>query len=249
MASVSSSPDKNLSLPRLLVEWWVQRVPKHGWIATGKEFFSELRDFILESTPERRRQRYGDVEFDWDHRVDTTSATVGFRDRLLGVFHSAYQPTEPGPFREMIGQLPLDYREFTFIDLGCGKGRTLLMASDYPFRRVVGVELLPSLHQIAVENANKYAKRRQLSAPIEVVCADARNFNFPGGPLVVYLFHPFPEPVLEEVLGNLDRSLQQHPRPAYVIYYNPVLEHVLSGRVNWRRAARTEHCAIYVTAA
>ena len=245
---MASPPEKNFSFPRLLVDWWAQRVPKHGWIATTKEFFSELRDFILESTPERRRQRYGDVEFDWDHRVDTTSATVSFRDRLLGVFHSAYQPTEPEPFREMIDQLAIDYHHFTFIDLGCGKGRTLLMASDYPFRRVVGVELLPSLHSIALDNANKYTSR-QASAPIEVVCADARNFPFPDGPLVVYLFHPFPEPVLEEVLGNLERSLQQYPRPAYLIYYNPVLEHVLSSRQNWLRKSRTEHCAIYVTAA
>ena len=45
---------------------------------------------------------------------------------------------------------------FTFVDLGSGKGRTLLMASDYPFRRIIGVELLPSLHQIAQENLRQY---------------------------------------------------------------------------------------------
>ncbi len=244
---MANSVDKHPSLTRALAEWWGGRVRHHGFAATAKELVCEIWDFLLECTPERRRQRYGDVEYDWEHRVDTTSATVSLRDRLLGVFHSAYQPTEPEPFREMLNQLPIPFRDFIFIDLGCGKGRTLLMASDYPFRRILGVELLPSLRRIAVQNAAKYSSDRQQCSHIEVVCSDARNFAFPGEPLVLYLFHPFPEPVLQQVLANLERSLDQQPRPAYLIYYNPVLEHVLSGRRNWRRTTRTEHCAIYVT--
>ena len=47
-----------------------------------------LAEFVRDSTPERLRQRYGDADYDWDHRVNTTSAAVGWRDRLLGVFHS-----------------------------------------------------------------------------------------------------------------------------------------------------------------
>ncbi len=245
---MADSP-RHPSLVRALIEWWRARLRHHSLIATTKEFLSELWDFVLESTPERRRQRYGDVEFDWDHRVDTTSATVGFRDRLLGVFHSAYQPTEPAPFREMIDQLPINYHEFTFVDLGCGKGRTLLMASDYPFRRIIGVELLPALCEVAKGNVAKYASDRQQCSNFDLVCGDARNYSFPQQPLVVYLFHPFPEPVLAEVLKNLEASLRQQPRPAYLIYYNPVLEHVLTDRSGWQRTTRTEHCAIYVTAA
>ena len=243
---MSDGPDNSPRLIRSVLDWWKSRVRHHGWVATGQEFLGELRDFVLESTPERRRQRYGDVEYDWDYRVDTTSATVSFRDRLLGVFHSAYQPTEPGPFHEMLDQLPIEYHDFTFIDLGCGKGRTLLMACDYPFRRIVGVELLPALHRVAVENARKYASDKQQCFRIDVVCDDARNFSFPPDPLVLYLFHPFPEPVLEQVIGTLERSLQQKPRPVYLIYYNPVLEHVLASRAHWERFGRSEHCAIYV---
>ena len=76
--------------------------------------------------------------YDWDYRVDTTSATVGWRERLLGQFHSAYQPTEPALFKEMMAILKIDFQEFTFIDMGSGKGRVLLMAADYPFRRILG---------------------------------------------------------------------------------------------------------------
>ncbi len=99
------------------------------------QFWNALRNlwvFVRESTPERRRKRYGDMEYDWEHRVNTTSGTVGWRARLLGSFHSAYQPTEPALFQEMMASLPVlspqfEFDQFTFLDLGSGKGRTLLM--------------------------------------------------------------------------------------------------------------------------
>ena len=109
--------------------------------------------------PAQRRRRYGDVEYDWDHRVNTTSATVGWRERLLGQFHSGYQPTEPALFTEMMASLNINFQEFTFIDLGSGKGRVLLMAADYPFRRILGVELFPALHHVAQQNLDAYAQR------------------------------------------------------------------------------------------
>src|SRR5437016_14673168 len=99
-----------------------------------KEFLREICGFLLESTPERRRRRYGDVEYDWDYRVDKTSATIRLRDRLLGVFHSLYQ----------------------FLELGSGKGPTLVMVSDEPFRRIEGVELLPELHSMQVDYVSKF---------------------------------------------------------------------------------------------
>src|SRR5271154_4483433 len=120
--------------------WWKQNSARDGFFSTLKRFVSTLWQFARDSTPSRRRQRYGDVEYDWDFPVDTTGATVGWRDRLLGMFHSPYQPTEPALFREMLASLlasaipssaKFDFREFTFIDIGSGKGRALLMAADY----------------------------------------------------------------------------------------------------------------------
>ena len=85
------------------------------------------------------------------------------------------------------GRASLDFRDFTFLDLGSGKGRTLLMASDYAFRKIVGVELLQSLHQIAQENLLKYKSDSQKCFVLESVCADATDFPLPDGGLVVYL--------------------------------------------------------------
>lgn len=188
----------------------------------------ESWQFLRDSTPSRRHQRYGDVDFDWDHRVDTTSATVSWRTRVLGLLHSPYQPTEPTLFYEMLHSLDIDYREFIFIDLGSGKGRVLIMASDFPFRRILGLELLPELNRVARENLQNYRNVKQKCFAMESVCGDARDFLFPPEPTVLYLFNPLPESGLQQVIANLARSMAQVPRPFYVLYHNPLLEPVVA---------------------
>jgi SAM-dependent methyltransferase len=180
---------------------------------------------VLESTPQRKRSRYGDVEYDWDHEgMDTTSATVSARTRFLAAISGApYQPTEPGIFAEMLQALGLDFGEFTFIDIGSGKGRTLLMAAEAGFRRVIGVELLPELHEVAARNIAKSGRGN-----IESVCVDAREFRFPADPLVLYLFNPLPAAAITQLLKRLGDSLEQHSREVKVIYHNPLFDDALA---------------------
>jgi SAM-dependent methyltransferase len=220
--------------------WWNQSVARQGWRQTLRTFTAEMWGFLRESTPDQRRRRYGDVEYDWDHGVDTTSATVHWRDRLLGVFHSAYQPTEPALFHEMLQTLAIDFTGFVFIDLGSGKGRTLLMAADYPFRRIVGVELLPALHRVAQENLRKHTSAAQKCFALEAVCGDACEFEFPAEPTVLYLFNPLPEAGLATVIENLQRSLEAHPRKVFVLYHNPLLERLLA-HCGWLRKTQGTH--------
>ncbi len=218
-------------------------------MAATNQLLRALVEFVRDLTPERRRQRYGDAEYDWEHRVNTTSAAVGWRDRLLGVFHSPYQPTESVLFHEMIGtlatQVDLEFPRFIFIDLGSGKGRTLLMASDYSFRRIVGVELLPALHRAAQENIAKYRSESQKCFAIESVCGDATEFAFPPEPIVLSLFNPLPEPGLRRVIAKLEENLREHPRKIYVLYHNPLLEHVLAESGVLKKICGTHQYAVY----
>jgi SAM-dependent methyltransferase len=238
-------PPKAVDLSSAVRNWWKQSVAQVGLTQTLRTFASEMWRFLRDSTPEQRRRRYGDVEFDWDHGVDTTSATVDWRDRLLGVFHSPYQPTEPALFHEMLQALGIDLSGFVFIDLGSGKGRTLLMAADYPFRRIVGVELLPELHRVAQENLQKYARATQKCFRLEAVGGDAREFEFPAEPMVLYLFNPLPEAGLLTVIHNLEQSLQTHPRKVFVLYHNPLLEHGLAKCGALRKTAGTHQYSVY----
>jgi SAM-dependent methyltransferase len=240
-----------IGLVRSASIWWKDVAARHGRTVATRQLLSNLLEFARDSTPERLRQRYGDAEYDWEHRVNTTSAAVGWRERLLGVFHSPYQPTEPGLFHEMMGALSRQtgfaFGDFVFIDLGSGKGRTLLMASDYPFCRVVGVELLPALNLIAQENLNKYRSDAQKCFAIESTCADAAGFDFPGEPIVLFLFNPFPESGLRRVIANLEQSLREYPRKVYVLYHNPLLEHVLSASAILKRICGTHQYSLFIS--
>jgi SAM-dependent methyltransferase len=145
----------------------------------------------------------------------------------------------------MMASLAIELNTFTFVDLGSGKGRTLLMASEYPFRRIAGVELLPALHQIAQENLGRYKSESQKCFTLEAVCGDATNFSFPAEPLVLYLFNPLPESGLRRVITNLDRSLSAYPRAVYVLYHNPLLEEALSGSTRLTKIGGTQQYSIY----
>lgn len=246
---VGRSTTSAISLSGSARRWWNDIAGREGRVAATRQLLAALWEFVRDSTPERRRQRYGDAEYDWEHRVNTTSAAVGWRDRLLGAFHSPYQPTESSLFHEMLEALleqnHADLRDFVFVDLGSGKGRTLLMASDYPFRRIVGVELLATLHQAAQENLRTYQSASQKCFALECVCTDATEFAFPHEPTVLYLFNPFPEAGLRRVIANLEQSLLVHPRAVYVLYHNPLLGHVLGESVALKKVGGTHQYAIY----
>jgi SAM-dependent methyltransferase len=236
---------QNPDLPSTISRCWKEGLTRSGFLPTARSFATHIREFLWESTPGQRRRRYGDAEYDWDYRGDTTSATVGWRERLLGHFHSPYQPTEPALFREMIANLKIDFQEFTFIDIGAGKGRTLLMAADYPFRRILGIELLPVLYRVSQKNLSSYKSDSQQCFAVEAMCGDARGFVFPIEPLVLYLFNPLPEAGMIDIMNNLVHSLSQYPRVAYLLYRNPLFENVLARYPAFNKIAGTPQYSIF----
>ncbi len=217
-----------------------------GVIGSLRYYARELRDLLVDLTPERRKSRFGDIDFDFDHNVDTTWARISLRTRLREWLSGGqYQPTEPAAFRQMLDAIPVSLDGFTFIDLGSGKGRALLMASDYPFRRIVGMELLGELNAVAAQNIAHYRNDRQKCFVIESHNGDARYFDFPAEPTVLYLFNPFPRHIWREVLANLHRSLIAAPRPVYVIYHNPVHEDIFAAQSWLRELRRTGQFVLY----
>lgn len=131
-----------------------------------------------------------------------------------------YEASPPGRFCRILSALPLDPADATFVDLGCGKGRALVLALDHGFRRVVGVEFSAELAAVADENVRAYAARRSGVQRAEVVTGDAADYRFPPGPLVIYLYNPFHGPLVQRVMDNLAASLADDPRPVWVVYLN-----------------------------
>jgi SAM-dependent methyltransferase len=106
-----------------------------------------------------------------------------------------------------------------FIDYGCGKGRVVHQAAKRPFRKVIGVEISPSLAEAARE---ALAARKHRCKDIEIVVADAREYRVPDDLTIVYFFHPFfgatMDAVLEDIIGSIDRN----PRRVSIIYSYPL---------------------------
>lgn len=167
----------------------------------------------------------GTHPFDRRHGTDTagyvpgeqlTSALAAAATlRSSEFFNTAYYAISPSTLELALTLLPAPLEPFTFVDLGCGKGRALLLAAQSRFAAVAGVELSPALCAVARSNA------AAAGVSAQVHHADAATFAYPPGPLVVFLYHPFLRPVLRRVLRNLHRQLLAAPRPLFLLYANP----------------------------
>jgi SAM-dependent methyltransferase len=156
------------------------------------------------------------------------------------LYNNGYFGVAPSSFRQILNRLALDFKEFTFIDLGSGKGRALLIASEYPFQSILGIELSPTLHATAVANLSAYRGTAQRCQNVRAIEADAAEFSFPTGPLVIYLWNPFEAPVLTRVLANLEAALVRDSRDIYIVYIQPDLERLIEASSHWQRLWRDE---------
>jgi len=240
------SPAARLSSWKMVKRTLRDNVRHQGLWKTAWRMLTVLYRMMLELDPGKRKARYGDLDYDLEHSVNTTRSNVAFSTQLTAALAGhLYFATEPYLFEEIMRALPTDLNKFTFVDLGSGKGRVLLMASDYNFRRIVGVEFLRELHESAVENIARYSSQSQQCRNIESICMDVREFEFPAGPLVVYMFNAFPESVFARVLDNLRRSLQANPQPTFVCYRYLEFEHLLQENDWLEKTAGTAHWAVY----
>jgi SAM-dependent methyltransferase len=117
--------------------------------------------------------------------------------------------------------------EFSFVDVGAGMGRAMLLASEYPFRKVEGIELTPILATIARRNAVKWRWAGRALAPMRISCGDAVENRFPKGPCLVFLFNPFGALVLRRLLVRLAARFSDRSGQLDLLYVNHEQEHVI----------------------
>jgi SAM-dependent methyltransferase len=149
---------------------------------------------------------------------------------------SPYAGSQPSIVRASLASLP-DHAAYAFADLGCGKGRPLVLASEFPFRAIVGIEISKALVEIARRNARAVATRYPERTPIEVRAGDATLAPALGGRVVYYMYHPFDRSLVLALIENIERLLGSALDHAFFVYYNPVHGDVLdrsSRFIRWR---------------
>lgn len=108
----------------------------------------------------------------------------------------------------------------TYIDVGCGKGRTLIKGLKLGFKNLIGVEFVPSIAEQGKVNLENAIQTWNLDATCEIICEDIRSFQYPKTDLILYLYNPFDSNVFEGFLENLLADLRETPRQATLIYYH-----------------------------
>lgn len=180
----------------------------------------------------------------WDavHGVDTCGevplAAFAFtsENKTPGL---AYHSHHPKITRAALSGLDIKYKDYVFVDFGCGKGRVLLLALEFPFRRVIGVEFVPELAAIANRNLASYRGRAGDQSRAEVIVCDATRFLLPPYALVLHFYQPFRANVMEQIFNNIKASIEQAPRDLLLLYSgSSTRDTFFAGRPEYVRLSR-----------
>ena len=206
----------------------IERLRVHGPRHTAVLVLSGLRDVSAWLAEEW---------FDYTSGVDTTGRELLYRadgPPESNPDYFDYQPTPARTVRALLEQLDPHVGSSTFVDFGSGKGRVLLIASQFNFRRVIGVEFDEKLHRTALENIRNFRGRR-CCTDVTSVLGRAEEFVMPPGDLVLYFFHPFEAAILERTLKNVSRSYRENPRRILLVFFRHSHSAVVERLAEFRR--------------
>ncbi|MFX0125713.1 MAG: class I SAM-dependent methyltransferase [Candidatus Hodarchaeota archaeon] len=139
-------------------------------------------------------------------------------------------PTRYYILKQIFGSVNIPYTESVFIDFGCGLGRVLMFVSQFPFKKIIGIECSQRLAEICRENLTRHYEKKNKKLPaFQIIQCDAGNYEIPVDANVFYFFHPFDDYVIRRVVDNILKSVNKRKRTLTVIYDNPIYENEFLG--------------------
>ena len=181
---------------------------KNGLTNTTKRILSSFFDYLFDL-------KYGIDTFSW---VELDDLKIDGNKKKRA---KMYQPTCTLPLRKLLKELNIPSGK-VFVDLGCGKGIVLLVASEFGFKEARGIEFSPVLCDIAIKNCSIYKEKTKADTDFIIFRSDVIDYRFNDDEDVFYLFNPFDEYVLKQALNNITASLQRRNRRILIIYRNAV---------------------------
>jgi hypothetical protein len=144
---------------------------------------------------------------------------------------TAYYGVAPSILRTLVDHWlasppPHRISHYTFVDIGAGKGRAMLLASQLPFHQVIGIELNPNMADIAQTNLDLWQSAHAADStapkitPIRLLQQDALDYDLPHTPTLLFLFHPFEAPVLKSLLRRIEAQFANRPGTLDILYVN-----------------------------
>ncbi|MEQ1843651.1 MAG: hypothetical protein ABL994_24865, partial [Verrucomicrobiales bacterium] len=187
------------------------------WFPPAERLFRSLQERLV-----RYQQRLDFEEFDSRYGTDTIGViplkemTISASGSIAEGLH--YEASSIRIFRQFMAALDIPFRDFDFIDFGSGKGRVLFAASEYGFRKLIGIEFAREIAEIAEKNVSLFNRNSDSPACFELHHMDASGYEIPDTPLVIFFYCPFQGKVLDRVLANINESLARHRRPVYLLF-------------------------------
>jgi SAM-dependent methyltransferase len=123
--------------------------------------------------------------------------------------------------------LSIDFKRFIFVDFGSGKGRAVLLATEFPFRKIVGIEFSHELHQVAQANIRQFNRHDIKCDDIQLLCMDVVDYVLPEECILCYFCNPFDAGFMKEIASRIARSFFDSPRDVFIVYQNPTEAHVI----------------------
>jgi SAM-dependent methyltransferase len=141
-----------------------------------------------------------------------------------------YEAVNLSAFRKALSFVDESLSGFSFIDLGCGKGFALILAAEYGFEKLIGVEFSPQLAAACRANLGRvFGRRAGRQIDFEVLEADVTEYRLPPGDKVVFMFNPFDASVVRDTFENVRATVAARPEDTtYVVYVNAAHRDVLS---------------------
>ncbi len=140
-----------------------------------------------------------------------------------------YQPSSSVIFKRAMEKLPIRFSESIFLDIGSGKGRALILAAEYGFKKVIGVEYATELNDIAYTNIERV--RNKFSTTIfDLQEGDALIYEIPEEVDVIYLFNPFDAHAISDLLKQVKPAFKR-PKPVHLVYVHPIHCNVLESEL------------------
>lgn len=156
----------------------------------------------------------------WNERYFSINTSEIVEPRRLGINNPEcnwYVPISYPSFKSVMKHIEIERGQDVFIDFGAGKGRAVVLASTFPFKRVIGVELVPELAAMARENLRRASKRLRCQQ-VEIVTADAPEYSLPDDTTIIHFFNPFEGEILSRVAHNIKASLLKSPRRLTIVW-------------------------------
>jgi SAM-dependent methyltransferase len=158
------------------------------------------------------------------------------RQETLGLPEDYWYSDSGGPDLErVLRQLKISQTDIA-LDVGCGKGGAMITLARYPFQRVEGVDSSRELVAIAEQNFRRLRLKK-----CRVYTADAARFDCLDDYNFIYMYNPFPYPVMKDFIANLEKSLSQSPRFIRLLYKNPVCDAVIQANGIFKLTSIFDH--------